>query len=124
MKADGTLTNAGKFTAVGYGGQERSFEDQGQWFIAYHDAREYAVSSYNSLNKGYMRLSQNPSHGDGGTCYGDSGGPNFVGAGASETTTIAGITITGDVPCTSTNVIYRLDTDSARAFLGQFVTLP
>ncbi len=124
MKSDGTLNNATKFTAVGYGGQERSFADQGTWFIAYQDAREYAVSSYNSLNKGYMRLSQNPSHGDGGTCYGDSGGPNFLGAGAGETTTIAGITITGDTPCTSTNVIYRLDTQSARAFLGQFVTLP
>ena len=38
---------------------------------------------------------------------------------------IAGITITGDALCKSTNVIYRLDTDSARAlFLSQFVTLP
>jgi secreted trypsin-like serine protease len=124
MKARSTLTNASQFTAVGYGGQERSFVDKGQWFIAYHDAREYSVSSYNSLNKGYMRLSQNPSHGDGGTCYGDSGGPNFLGAGANETNIIAGITITGDTPCTSTNVIYRLDTASARAFLGQFVALP
>ena len=33
-------------------------------------------------------------------------------------------TITGDTPCRSTNVDYRLDTPSARAFLGQYVTLP
>ena len=33
-------------------------------------------------------------------------------------------TITGDTPCRSTNVDYRLDTPSARAFLGRFVTLP
>jgi hypothetical protein len=124
MKADGTLVNASRFTAVGYGGQERSFEDQGQWFIAYHGAREWSVESYNSLGKGYMRLSQNPAHGDGGACYGDSGGPNFLGAGAEESTMIAGITITGDTPCTSTNVIYRLDTESARTFVGRFVTLP
>jgi len=124
MKADGTLVNASRFTTVGYGGQERSFEDRGQWFIAYHAAREWSVASYNSLSKGYMHLSQNPAHGDGGACYGDSGGPNFLGAGAGETTTIAAITITGDTPCTSTNVTYRLDTASAQAFLGQFVTLP
>jgi hypothetical protein len=67
-----------------------------------------------------LRLSQNPSTGDGGTCYGDSGGPNFLG----DSQVIASITITGDIPCRSRNVTYRLDTLSARAFLGQFVTLP
>jgi len=51
-------------------------------------------------------------------------GPNFLGAGAAETNIIAGTTITGDTPCRSTNVDYRLDTASARAFLGQYVTLP
>jgi hypothetical protein len=124
MKAAKTLTNATRFTTVGYGGQERSFADQGRWFIAFRGAREFAVSSFNSLNKDYMHLSQNPSHGDGGSCYGDSGGPNFLGDGAAETRTIAAITITGDVPCVSTSVVFRLDTASARAFLGRFVTLP
>jgi hypothetical protein len=33
-------------------------------------------------------------------------------------------TVTGDAVCRSTNVDYRLDTASARAFLGHFVTLP
>ena len=42
----------------------------------------------------------------------------------SETNIIAGTTITGDTPCRSTNVDYRLDTASARSFLGQYVTLP
>jgi len=28
------------------------------------------------------------------------------------------------MPCRATNVDYRLDTPSARSFLGQFVTLP
>jgi Trypsin len=124
MKADKALTNATRFTAVGYGGEQRSFDGQGKWFIVSRGAREYAVSSFNGLNKGYLRLSQNPAHGDGGTCYGDSGGPNFLGADGGETTTIAAITTTGDTPCESTGVSYRLDTESARAFLGQFVTLP
>jgi hypothetical protein len=70
----------------------------------------------------YLRLSQN--QGNGGTCYGDSGGPNFLGAGADETNIIASTTITGDTWCNSTNVTLRLDTASARQFLGKYVTLP
>jgi len=66
----------------------------------------------------------NPSLGDGGTCYGDSGGPNFLGAGTTETDIVAAITITGDFMCRATNVDYRLDTTSARTFLQQFVALP
>ena len=62
----------------------------------------------------------NASHGDGGTCYGDSGGPNFLGT----TNILAATTITGDSVCGSTNVDYRLDTAAARGFLGHYVTLP
>jgi hypothetical protein len=37
---------------------------------------------------------------------------------------LAATTITGEVPCYATNVTYRLDTESARAFLAPFVALP
>jgi hypothetical protein len=57
-------------------------------------------------------------------CYGDSGGPNFLGAGSTETNIVAATTITGDMWCRSTNVDYRLDTASARSFLASYVTLP
>jgi hypothetical protein len=66
----------------------------------------------------------NPAKGDAGTCYGDSGGPNFLGAGAGETSIVAATTITGDSMCRATNVTYRLDTASARSFLKTYVTLP
>jgi len=118
-----TLTQHDVFTSVGYGGQE-PVNGPGGPVIAYYDIREYASSSFNALNEAWLRLSQNPATGDGGACYGDSGGPNFLGAGASETDIIAGTTITGDALCKSTNVTYRLDTESARSFLGQFVPLP
>jgi hypothetical protein len=45
-----------------------------------------------------------PTLGDDGTCYGDSGGPNFLGAGAMETNIVAATTITGDLMCRATNV--------------------
>ncbi len=34
------------------------------------------------------------------------------------------ITVTGDSVCRATDKDYRLDTPSAREFLGSFVTLP
>jgi len=112
-----------KFTAVGYGGQEPVNQPGGP-VIAFLDTREYSVSSLDAVNPAWLRLSQNQATGDGGTCYGDSGGPNFLGAGASETNIVAATTITGDFLCKATNVVYRTDTPSARNFLGGFVNLP
>ena len=62
----------------------------------------------------------NPSVGSGGTCYGDSGGPHFVG----DSNLIASITVTGDRWGRATDVTSRMDTASARNFLKDFVTLP
>ena len=64
-----------------------------------------------------------PLPGSGGTCYGDSGGPHFIGTGAADYPgKVVSITITGDTACRSTDVTYRTDTASARAFLDDFVT--
>jgi hypothetical protein len=112
-----------RFTAVGYGSGEVVNQPGGP-VNPYIDIREYAVSEFNAVGPGYLRLSQNPATGDGGTCYGDSGGPNFLGAGAQETTLLAGTTITGDALCKASNVIQRLDTTASRRFLSRFVTLP
>jgi hypothetical protein len=112
-----------EFTAVGYGGDE-VINQPGGPVIPYYDQRQYSTSTFSAINPGYLRLSQNPATGAGGTCYGDSGGPNFIGAGLAETNVIAGTTITGDALCKATNVIYRLDTASARSFLRAFVVVP
>jgi V8-like Glu-specific endopeptidase len=112
-----------KFTAVGYGEQATSFKETNQFI----DQRMYAYSAYKSVNRTYLNLSQNQNQGNGGTCYGDSGGPNFLGTGiyqAGQPLTIAGTTITGDTWCKSTNVTLRLDTEPVRAFLKNYVTLP
>jgi secreted trypsin-like serine protease len=117
---DGALKGQ-RFTVVGYGDTERTHEPgSGAPVFGANVTRMYAVSSFSALTPALLRLSQNPSTGDGGACYGDSGGPNFLG----DSQVIASITIGGDIPCRATNVTYRLDTPSARAFLGQFVTLP
>lgn len=103
-----------KFTAVGYGrfvvfGQgEPSFPDPFE--------RRASESEYLALTPGYLVLSMNPSTGDGGTCFGDSGGPNFLRL-EDGTEVIGATTIQGDAVCRATNVVYRLDTERARRFL-------
>jgi Trypsin len=112
-----------QFTPVGYGGQAVN-QGGGPKTFSYADVRYVTTGTLNSLTPSWLRISMNPSTGNGGTCYGDSGGPNFLGAGATETNIVAGTTITGDTFCRSTNVDYRMDTPSARSFLAPFVTLP
>jgi V8-like Glu-specific endopeptidase len=120
LKRDGTLQTS-TFTSVGYG----SYDPQngpGGWTYRFDDIRQQAHGSYNSLQTSWLRLSQNGSTGNGGTCYGDSGGPNFLGGSTSRL--LVATTITGDTQCQSTNVDYRVDSASARAFLGKYVNLP
>ncbi len=110
-------------TSVGYGAQSVTMGKGGATFH-YADVRYVATGEVEAMTPSWIHASMNPAIGDGGTCYGDSGGPNFLGAGTKETDIIAGTTITGDAICRATNVDYRLDAVSARAFLGQFVSLP
>ena len=109
-----------KFTVAGYGVQDRvvgggqpSFTDANPLY------RGYAVESFLALNKGFLRLSQNPSTGDAGACYGDSGGPNFLTVNGQQV--LVAITVTGDAVCRATNVVYRLDTESAQTFLAAYL---
>jgi secreted trypsin-like serine protease len=105
------------FTNVGYGVQNRVVGGGVPFFQDLNPIpRMFSFSSFNSLNGGYMRLSQNNSTGNGGTCFGDSGGPNFLTVNGQQL--IVSITITGDTVCRSTNVVYRLDTVSAQGFLA------
>ena len=106
------------FTAVGYGLGER-INGGGQPVYLEPDYRGYSTSSFNSIQASWLRLSQNPAKGDSGACFGDSGGPNFLGG--KDSNLLVATTITGDAVCRATNVVYRLDSPSARAFLDPFL---
>ena len=114
-----TLSKDQRFTSVGYGAYDVTSGAGGKTFH-YNDVRMVATGTLNATTQSWLRISMNPATGNGGTCYGDSGGPNFLGT----SNIVAGVTITGDTPCRATNVDYRLDTASARAFLASYVTLP
>ena len=118
----GSLSNLSptqQFTSVGYGAYAVPNGPGGHQYL-YNDVRMVATGTLNRVNPSWLRISMNPATANGGTCYGDSGGPNFLGT----TDIVAAITITGDAICRSTNVDYRLDTESARAFLGGYISLP
>ena len=123
MNAAGALDPSTKFTFVGYGFLGYENGPGGKQPIIGQD-RYLSVGSYQALNKDRLRTSQNPTQGDGGTCDGDSGAPNFLGAGAGETDIVVALTSTGDTYCRATNVAYRLDTLQARSFLAGYLTLP
>jgi secreted trypsin-like serine protease len=122
LPAAGSLSKLPKdqqFTSVGYGAHEVTNSPGGHQYL-YDDVRMVATGTLNSINPAWLRISMNPSTGNGGTCYGDSGGPNFLG----DSDVVAATTITGDAICRATNVDYRLDTPSARSFLADYVLLP
>ena len=111
------------YTNAGYGLQNRVVGGGVPYFQDRNPIpRMYSYSTFNALNNTFLRLSQNPSTGNGGTCFGDSGGPNFFDVNGVRT--VIAITITGDAVCRSTNTTYRTDSASARAFLSGYVSLP
>ena len=111
-----------EFTAVGYGRLRDS--KTGPWIeeLRRTNVRHYVSQTAHTLKKAWIQMDMNPSHGNGGTCFGDSGGPHFLGG--SRSNLIVATTTAGDAVCRSTDLDYRLDTRSARSFLGRYVELP
>ena len=69
-----TALRSQTFTAVGYG-TVRSSSTTGPNAFFFDSTRRYAEQFFLSLEPAWLNLSENPSTGSGGTCYGDSGGP-------------------------------------------------
>jgi hypothetical protein len=114
---------ATRFTTVGYG-TVRDDKRRGPHAFELGTRRKLATQELLSVTNAWATFSMNPSTGSGGTCYGDSGGPHFLGAGASETRIVLAVTVTGDSMCRATDKSYRVDTPQARSFLDDFVAVP
>lgn len=112
-----------RFTAVGYGTIRETKQGAFAAILDNVDRRQ-AEQGFLSLTGAWLRLAMTPDNGNGGTCYGDSGGPHFIHLDGVETNIVAAITVTGDAPCKALDTTYRVDTPQARAFLSPFVTLP
>ncbi len=100
--------NPARFDAVGYGLQ-KSFPDAAAWKEVAVKIRMVAHPRLIQINnkfvgEGSILLSNNAN--TGGTCFGDSGGPNFLAG----TNIIAGVTSFGrNSTCAGTGGVYRVD---------------
>jgi hypothetical protein len=111
------------FTTVGYGTVRDTNHKAWQSILDNVD-RNRADQSFLSLTDAWITFSMNLATQNGGTCYGDSGGPHFIHLDGHETNIVVAVTVTGDVNCKATDKDYRVDTASARNFLKDYVTLP
>lgn len=110
LKAEGKLRSrreGAKFTVVGYG---LGLEWPPPVFTS-ELQRQFAESEYLKLLKAWLLMSQNqaPGRDDGGTCFGDSGGPAFWEDPDTGVETLVGITSWGDAVCVATGFNYRVD---------------
>ena len=120
---DALKTRRGKqdvtFTAVGYGLQQIN-----PVHIQSDRVRMVAHPKLIQINGGIvgdfsLLLSNN--HSTGGTCFGDSGGPNFLG----DSNVVAGITSFGlNGNCAGTGGVFRLDRSDVLAFVAQYLNSP
>lgn len=106
------------FTVVGYGGTLSWPPPE----ITYEDERQYAESEYLKLLKSWLLLSQNKAKDNGGTCYGDSGGPAFLELSGIEY--LVGVTSWGDTPCVAIGFCYRTDILETISFIENDVLGP
>jgi V8-like Glu-specific endopeptidase len=108
------------FTAVGYGLQ-KSFPDAASWQTVANRVRMVAHPKLNQINTGFvgdfsLLLSNNAN--TGGTCFGDSGGPNFLG----DSYVVAGVTSFGiNGNCAGTGGVFRMDRENVLDFVNSFL---
>lgn len=92
------------FTAVGYGLQRIN-----PVFIESERVRMFATPHLIQINTGFTGLGSlllSNNHSTGGTCFGDSGGPNFIGS----SNVVGGVTSFGiNGNCAGTGGVYRVD---------------
>ena len=108
-------SSATTFTSVGYGVQRINPAKE----VA-EKVRMVATPHLLQINTGFtgpgsLLLSNNAS--TGGTCFGDSGGPNYLGS----SSVIAGVTSFGkNGKCGGTGGVFRVDRPDVLAFVGQY----
>jgi V8-like Glu-specific endopeptidase len=122
---DGFKTKRGQqnvtFTAVGYGLQ-KSFPDAASWKTVANRVRMVATPHLIQINvpgfTGDFSLLLSNNANTGGTCFGDSGGPNFLG----DSNIVAGVTSFGiNGNCAGTGGVFRMDRSWSLDWVGSFL---
>ena len=104
-------------TVVGYGVQQLAGADVSERKRFFGTSKINNVNS--SLTDGFnLQTSNNSGRYTGGTCFGDSGGPVFLGT----STTVVAVTSFGISPnCTGVDYSYRIDQEPVLAWISSFL---
>jgi Trypsin len=105
-----------RFTVVGYGANLVWPPPQLDWDPI---GRYFTDAVYQSLSSRWIQLNQNPVVGNGGICFGDSGGPTFWKAPNGEQILVGVNSWVGAVNCNSNGYGYRVDLAEIRSFIDQ-----
>jgi len=122
LKNAGLLRDQGvpaQFLNVGYGA---TLEFPPPVFTPGDGLRRFSFSDYRALENVWLHQNVNPATGNGGTGFGDSGGPHFWLAPSGELILVA-VQSRGDPELVSLNKAYRLDIDQAKSFIEFVLTL-
>lgn len=112
LASSGAL-RAASFVNVGYGANATR---TGRPTFSYADLKLVSRSPFKSLNQRELGLQMNiNATGQGGDCYGDSGGPKLLEKNG--VLTVYAIVSWGDMACRSTSWNWRIDTPDAQAFI-------
>lgn len=113
----GSLDRSLKFTSlttVGFGYYDRVTGNGPPRFL-YDGVRRQATAPLLALENAWAKVLSNAhATGQGGVCFGDSGGPWLLDG------SIVAITSGGDMACAGMSDAYRVDTPAAQSFLAQF----
>jgi hypothetical protein len=120
LRANRTIDDYG-YLNVGYGSAEQLVVPTVGPTFPFDGIRKWTISQFRTLDPAMLHLNQNLFQGNSGTGYGDSGGPTFLDTGSGPL--IVSVVSTGDVPCWSTSVNTRVDTDDAQDFLAPYLAL-
>ena len=113
------------FTNVGYGATGWAFGGGSPTLVNFTPAiRRISTSPFMALEPNVSRLLGNTSAtGEGGVCVGDSGSAAYLNVAGTDVA-VGIVSLGGDQRCVANDPHYRLDTPSAKAFLGQLFHCP
>jgi len=118
LAASGQLkANETKFTAVGYG-VDPGDANNGHLPFPPDGLRRFAQLEFQNLHDRWLCLDQNDSHGNGGTCTCDSGGPLFYADPVGGQQTLVSIVSWGTLTAEHS---YRVDTSVALDFISDVI---
>jgi len=118
-----TLPPQPSVTLVGYGIQGYSRQGHGGPQVVDDFQRTFAptrlVPNSSVLSASFITLMANPGNGQGGVCFGDSGGPDILGN--SRTVVALNSLVANNARCSGVSYSYRIDTPNALSFIGTFL---